>query len=247
VISGILGLSGASYRLRLEGFTLTDPSQGGDNAYRSVPLEFDRQSHEQMIERSRSFLEMIRSRRSVRHFTDEPIAREALMNCVEAAGQAPSGANKQPWTFVVVTDPETKTKIREGAEEEEREHYGGRASERWLLDLEPLGTDDKKPFLEIAPALIAIFAQRHGATTDDQHYYVNESVGIATGFLIAALHNAGLATLTHTPSPMKFLGKILGRPSNERAYLLLPVGYPAQDCRVPEISRKPLDEYMKDV
>lgn len=213
--------------------------------YRSVPLDFQRYPEGEMIERSRAFLDMLRRRRSIRHFTDESVADEVLRNCIEAAGQAPSGANKQPWTFVVITNPATKTLIREAAEKEEREHYHGRASERWLLDLEPLGTDENKPFIETVPALIAIFSQRYGATPEEQHYYVNESVGIAAGFLIAALHNAGLATLTHTPSPMKFLSAILDRPANERAYLLLPVGYPAADCRVPAIGRKPLDEYLK--
>ncbi len=215
--------------------------------YKSIPLVFDRYPEAEMIERSRSFLETIRTRRSVRHFSDEPIPDEVLRNCIDAAGQAPSGANKQPWTFVVVTDPTVKTKIREAAELEEREHYENRASERWLLDLEPLGTDEHKPFIETVPALIAVFAQRYGETPDRQHYYVSESVGIAAGFLIAALHHAGLATLTHTPSPMKFLSEILGRPKNERAFLLLPVGYPAPDCRVPDLSRKKLDEIIEEV
>jgi nitroreductase len=212
--------------------------------YRSVPLTFHRYSEDDMIARSQAFLEMMRERRSVRHFSSDPIPAGVLENCIEAAGQAPSGANKQPWTFVAVTDAAVKKRIREAAEKEEHEHYAGRASERWLLDLEPLGTDENKPFIETVPALVAVFAQRHGATPEDQHYYVSESVGIASGFLIAALHNAGLATLTHTPSPMKFLSQILDRPANERAYLLLPVGYPAPDCRVPDIARKSLDEYL---
>lgn len=212
--------------------------------YKSIPLDFQRHDEQEMVERSRSFLEELRTRRSVRHFSDEPVPEAVIHNCIEAAGQAPSGANKQPWTFVVVTDPELKRRIRVAAEKEEREHYNGRASERWLIDLEPLGTDENKPFLEIAPALIVVFAQRYGKTKDDQHYYVSESVGIASGFLLAALHHAGLATLTHTPSPMKFLGDILNRPENERAYLLIPVGYPDDGCRVPDIQRKQLDEYM---
>ena len=214
--------------------------------YRSIPLDFHRLSDDEMVSRSRSFLELMRSRRSVRHFSADPVPREALLNCIQTAAQAPSGANKQPWSFVLVTDPEVKTRIREAAEREERDHYGGRASERWLLDLEPLGTDENKQFIETVPALIAIFAQRFGTTPDDQHYYVNESVGIATGFLLAALHNAGFATLTHTPSPMKFLTEILQRPYNERAYLLMPVGLPAKECRVPDIERKPLEEYFEE-
>jgi len=212
--------------------------------YKSVPLEFQRYDDDTMVQRSREFLDTIRTRRSVRYFSDAPVPRDALLNCIDAAAQAPSGANKQPWTFVVVTDAATKTRIREAAEKEEREHYHGRAPERWLMDLEPLGTDENKPFLETAPALIVVFAQRHGATPEEQHYYVNESVGIATGILLAALHNAGFATLTHTPSPMKFLGEILGRPANERAYLLVPVGMPAEDCRVPDIGRKSRDGYL---
>jgi nitroreductase len=215
--------------------------------YRSIPLEFQRREPDEMIERSRSFLELMRTRRSVRHFSPDPVPLEALLNCIETAAQAPSGANKQPWTFVLVTDPEVKRRIRAAAETEEREHYGGRAPERWLLDLEPLGTDENKPFIETVPALIAVFAQRHGATPEEQHYYVSESVGIATGLLLAALHNAGFATLTHTPSPMKFLSEILGRPANERAYMLIPVGFPADDCRVPDIRRKPRDRFIEEV
>jgi iodotyrosine deiodinase len=212
--------------------------------YRPKPLHFVKRTPEEIKERSREFLEEMRSRRSVRHFSTEPVPREALRNCIETAAQAPSGANKQPWTFVLVTDPDTRTKIKEAAEKEERELYGGRAPESWLRDLEALGTDEHKPFLEIAPALIVVFAQKHGDTPDEQHYYVNESVGIAVGFLLAALHHAGVASLTHTPSPMKFLSEILGRPANERPYLLIPVGYPAEGCQVPDIERKPLNEVL---
>jgi nitroreductase len=219
----------------------------GEPAFQSIPLEFTRRPAAEMEARARAFLADVRRRRSVRHFAPDPVPRQALLDCIEAAGQAPSGANKQPWTFVLVTDPEVKRRIRAAAEKEERAHYGGRASERWLSDLEPLGTDENKPFLETAPALIVVFAQRHGATPEEQHYYVGESVGIATGFLIAALHHAGFATLTHTPSPMKFLSEILGRPSNERAYLLIPVGLPAPGCRVPDIARKRLCEYLVEV
>lgn len=212
--------------------------------FKSKPLDFTHRSHQEMIERADEFLHDVRSRRSVRHFSAAPVPRAALLKCVEAAGQAPSGANKQPWTFALVTDPATKKKIRLAAEEEERAHYGGRAPESWLMDLEPLGTNWEKQFLETAPALIVVFAQKHGKTPEDQHYYVSESVGIATGFLLAALHHAGLASLTHTPGPMKFLAEILGRPANERPYLLVPVGYPAGDCRVPDIGRKKLEDYL---
>jgi len=208
------------------------------------PLDFERLSEDDQRARAARFLETMRTRRSVREFSGEPVPIEAIEACIEAASQAPSGANKQPWTFVLVTDPETKRKIRVAAEEEEAAFYGGRAPERWLTDLEPFGTGPDKPFLETAPALLAIFAQRHGATPQDRHYYVSESVGIATGFLIAALHHAGFATLTHTPSPMKFLAEILGRPDNERAYLLLPVGYPAKDAEVPDIARKSLEQVL---
>lgn len=226
---------------------MSNNSAGGGPAFKSIPLEFVLRSGKEMEARAREFLEEARGRRSVRHFSPDPIPRRALLDCIEAAAQAPSGANKQPWTFVVVTDPGVKRRIREAAEAEEREHYGGRASERWLADLEPLGTDEEKPFLEIAPALIVVFAQRHGASPQDLHYYVNESVGIASGMLIAALHHAGFATLTHTPSPMKFLSTILERPSNERPFLLIPVGLPAADCRVPDIRRKRPAEYIVEV
>lgn len=215
--------------------------------FRTRPLEFNRLSPEQMRERAAQFLQAVASRRSVRHYSSEPVPREAILDCIQAAGQAPSGANKQPWTFVLVTNASLKQRIREAAEAEEREHYGGRAPERWLADLEPLGTDADKPFLTIAPALIVVFAQRHGLRPDDQHYYVSESVGIAVGFLLAALHSAGFATLTHTPSPMKFLNEVLARPQNERAYLLIPVGYPADGCRVPDIGRKSLHEYLVEM
>lgn len=226
---------------------MTQDSSGRRPAFKSVPLAFARHTPAEMEARARAFLDGVRTRRSVRHFAPDAVPRRALLDCIEAAAQAPSGANKQPWTFVLVTDPEVKRRIREAAEEEERAHYGGRASERWLADLEPLGTDESKPFLETAPALIVVFAQRHGRTPAEQHYYVSESVGIATGFLIAALHHAGFATLTHTPSPMKFLAEILERPANERAYLLIPVGLPAEGCRVPDIARKRREDYLIEV
>jgi iodotyrosine deiodinase len=209
----------------------------------TVPLSFERLEEREMRARADAFFETVRRRRSVRHFSNEPIPLDVVERCIEAAAQAPSGANKQPWTFVLVTDPDTKRRIREAAEEEERGFYGGRAPQAWLDDLAHLGTDAHKPFLEDAPALVVVFLQR----TDDaggRHYYVHESVGLATGFLLAALAHAGLATLTHTPSPMGFLAEILGRPEHERPFLLLPVGYPVPDCRVPDIRRKPTNEVL---
>lgn len=199
---------------------------------------------EEMQARALAFRDQLARRRTVRHYSDRPIPEGVLEACIGAAGSAPSGANIQPWHFVVVQDGDTKRKIREAAEAEERAFYEHRAPDEWLEALAPLGTDENKPFLETAPALIAIFGQRYGVAPDGnrrKHYYVDESVGIATGMLIAALHDAGLATLTHTPSPMKFLGEILERPENERAFLLLVVGYPAADAEVPDIDRKPLE------
>ena len=209
----------------------------------SQKLNFKRQSADESVESADRFLNTIRTRRSVRAFSADPVPVEAIESCIEAAGQAPSGAHKQPWTFVLVTDPATKTKIREAAEEEERAFYGGRAPDGWLEDLAQFGTGPEKPFLEHAPALIVVFAQRSGSE-GERHYYVNESVGIATGFLLAALHQAGFVTLTHTPSPMKFLGEVLERPTNERAFILIPVGYPTPDAEVPAITRKSLDDYL---
>jgi nitroreductase len=179
----------------------------------------------------------------VRHFSSEPVGDEILDLCIRAAGSAPSGAHRQPWTFVVVRDPGVKRRIREAAEAEERETYAHRLTDEWRAALEPLGTDWRKPFLETAPALIVVFRQTYGVEESRRrtNYYTQESVGIATGFLIAALHQAGLATLTHTPSPMGFLAEICGRPENEKAYVLLPVGYPEPGCRVPDLARKPLD------
>jgi nitroreductase len=214
-----------------------------DEAIATVALEHPRLSESQMRERAEAFLCCMRTRRSVRHFSDEPIPIDVVERCIEAAALAPSGANKQPWTFVLVTDPALKRRIRLAAEEEERAFYAGRAPERWLRELEPLGTGPDKPFLEHAPALVAVFAQRHAAS-EERNYYVSESVGIAVGFLIAALHHAGLATLTHTPSPMRFLREILGRPKGEQAYVLLPVGQPIAGCRVPAITKKRLDEVL---
>ena len=196
---------------------------------------------------SREFFERMNSRRSVRMFSDRDVPREVIENLIRAAGTAPSGANKQPWRFIAVRDPVIKKEIRLAAEEEEREFYQGRANPDWLRDLQAIGTDEHKPFLEIAPWLIAVFKlvrDDQMQNESDQVYYVNESVGIAVGLLLAAAHHAGLATLTHTPSPMKFLATILRRPPYERPYLLIPVGYPAPDCVVPDLDRKPLDQIM---
>lgn len=195
------------------------------------------------LDASRSFLEVMSHRRSVRAFSDRPVPREVIENLIAVAGTAPSGANKQPWRFVAVDDPDVKREIRVAAEAEEREFYAHRASRRWLDDLYALGTDEHKSFLETAPWLVAIFKLMH---TDEggQVYYVDESVGIAAGVFITAVHLAGLVTLTHTPSPMKFLARILNRPAHERPFLLLPVGYPAPGCSVPDIARKSLGEIM---
>lgn len=194
-------------------------------------------------EAARRFYETMRLRRSVREFSDRPVSAETVEWIVRAAGCAPSGANKQPWRFVAVSDPALKRRIREAAEAEEREFYGRRAGEAWLRDLEPFETNPEKPFLEVAPWLIVVFKLMK---TDEGGgvYYVNESVGLAVGMLLAAVHHAGLAALTHTPSPMKFLAEILGRPAHERPYLLIPVGYPAEGCTVPDIQRKALDEIL---
>ncbi|MEQ8816850.1 MAG: nitroreductase family protein [Thalassobaculum sp.] len=202
-------------------------------------------SEDEMVARAAGFADDLRRRRTVRDYVARDVPREVLEHCLRAAGSAPSGANMQPWHFAVITDPAVKRRIRVAAEQEEREFYRERAPQEWLEALAPLGTDEHKPFLEDA-TLIAVFAQRFGELPDGRrvkHYYVAESVGIATGFLIAALHNAGLATLTHTPSPMGFLNEICRRPDNEKPYLLLVTGFPAPDCRVPEFGgrRRPLD------
>ena len=210
-----------------------------------VPLEFCRRSEAEMRERARAFYDDLKRRRSVREFSSEPVPREVIEDALRAAGTAPNGANLQPWHFVVVTDPVLKSKIRVAAEAEEREFYASKAPQEWLDALAPLGTDEHKPFLETAPYLIAVFSQSYGMTPNGKkvkHYYATESVGIATGFLIAALHHAGLAALTHTPSPMGFLNELLNRPSNERPFLLLVVGYPAADASVPTITKKELGE-----
>ena len=207
--------------------------------YREYPVE-------EMRERVERFYTEIARRRTVRDFSDRPVPRDIIETALEAAGTAPSGANLQPWHFVVVGAAEMKKKIRAAAEAEEREFYEHRASPEWLAALEPLGTDSSKPFLETAPYLIAVFLQKYAHLEDGRkvkHYYPTESTGLATGILITALHQAGLVTLTHTPSPMRFLNEILGRPVSERPFLLLVVGYPADDARVPDIERKNLEDF----
>ncbi len=200
---------------------------------------------EEMRSRAAEYYAGIDRRRTVRDFSTRPVPREVIENCLRAAGTAPSGANMQPWHFAAVSDPTLKQLIRMAAETEEKEFYQNRAPAEWLAALAALGTDSNKPFLETAPWLIAIFSQPHHVNVEGgrvKHYYVTESVGIATGLLVAALHHAGLATLTHTPSPMGFLNSLLGRPSHEKPFLLLVVGFPAVDARVPDIGRKPLSE-----
>ncbi|WP_444908583.1 nitroreductase family protein [Microbulbifer sp. TRSA005] len=209
------------------------------------PLDFTCLGDDEMRRRAGDFFRLMRRRRSVRDFSVKPVPREVIEDAVRAAGSAPSGANMQPWHFVVVENAEVKRRIRLAAEEEEREFYQRRASEEWLNALEPLGTDAHKPFLETAPYLIAIFLKKFSSAENGErlkNYYTAESVGIATGILIAALHNAGVATLTHTPSPMKFLNEILGRPVQEKPYMILVAGLPAEGAQVPAIGRKPLDE-----
>jgi nitroreductase len=210
-----------------------------------IPLDFKKLDEESMKQESRDFYRFMSRRRTVRDFSDQDVPQAVLQNALLAAGTAPSGANMQPWHFVVVQDPEAKRRIREAAEIEERKLYDHRASDEWLQAIAPLGTDANKPFLEKAPALIAIFLKKFSVDKSGikhKNYYTAESVGIATGVLITALHRAGPTTLTHTPSPMKFLSKILKRPDNERPFLLLVCGYPANDAVVPDIKRKTLDE-----
>ncbi|HYI12733.1 MAG TPA: nitroreductase family protein [Thermoanaerobaculia bacterium] len=217
------------------------------STYPTIPYARERMPEGEMIAAGRAFRDTLRLRRTVREFSADPVPEEVIELAIEAAASAPSGANLQPWRFVVVCDPEVKREIRIAAEKEERENYNGRMPEEWLRALAPLQTDWHKEFLEIAPVLIVVFKEDYGIDAVGRHvthYYVNESVGIACGFLLAALNAAGLATLTHTPSPMGFLREILGRPKNEKPYLLVPVGYPAEGCRVPDISKKGLDEVL---
>jgi nitroreductase len=209
-----------------------------------IQLKFDNAAIETLKVRSEEFYLSMNKRRSVREFSSKPIPKEIIENIVKTAATAPSGAHKQPWTFCVISNPDLKKKIREAAEKEEYESYQNRMSDQWLKDLEPIGTDWKKPFLETVPYIVVVFKKIYDEEEGQKktNYYVNESVGIACGFLISAIHQAGLATLTHTPSPMNFLSEILERPKNERPFLLLPVGYPAEETYVPKLDRKGLNE-----
>jgi iodotyrosine deiodinase len=208
-----------------------------------IPLSAPRLAAPEMIRAVETFAERMTARRSVREFAPDPVPDQVIDSAVLAAASAPSGANIQPWRFVVVTDPERKRRLREAAEAEERDFYSRRASPEWLDAIAPIGTDWQKPFLEVAPAVIVVFEVHQGPTTP-RPYYVKESVGIAVGLLLAALQHAGLATLTHTPSPMRFLNEVCERPPEERPYLVIPVGYPAKDALVPDLTRKPLSEVM---
>jgi iodotyrosine deiodinase len=215
--------------------------------YRPVVLRWERLDADEALERSRAFLERMRARRSVRFFSSEPVPYELIRNAIEVAGTAPSGANQQPWTFVVVSDPEVKHAIREAAEAEERAFYERRAPPEYKGAVKPIGTDAVKPHITDAPYLIVVFERAYRLDADGtkgKHYFVKESVGIAVGFLLTALHASGLYALTHSPSPMGFLSEILDRPPNERPFILIPVGYPAEDSPVPDIERKPLDEIL---
>ena len=217
--------------------------------YRPVPFRYDRPTEAAALERSRDFLGLLRARRSIRRFSSEPVPWELIENAIRSAGTAPSGAHQQPWTFVVVSDPETKRRLREGAEAEEREFYDHRATPEWKEAIRPIGTDWVKTHITDAPYVIVVFEQawRPENGRKVKHYYVRESVGIAVGFLLASLQAAGLCALTHTPSPMRFLAEILDRPENERPFILIPVGYPAADANVPDLERKPLDDIMVPV
>jgi nitroreductase len=215
--------------------------------YPFVNYTYESVSETDMLKNTHDLMQQMLKRRSIREFSDRPVPKELMEDIIRIAASAPSGANRQPWTFCIVSSPQIKKAIREAAEKEEYESYHNRMSEEWLTDLAPLGTDWEKPFLEVAPYLIVIFKRIYELEENGHkhnNYYVNESVGIASGFLIAAIHQAGLVTLTHTPSPMNFLGSILERPANEKPFLLLPVGYPAENVQVPAIQKKPLEEVM---
>lgn len=220
-------------------------ADAGTGEHPFVPLEFTRIPLEESLARARDFHEEMNRRRTTRDFSTEPVPRELIERAILTAGTAPSGAHMQPWTFVAVSDPELKRRIRTEAEREEHEFYHGKAPQEWLDALRPLGTDERKPHLTDAPWVVVLFRKSFGVRKDGTrmtYYYTQESCGIAAGLFIAAVHRMGLVTLTHTPSPMAFLGELLERPANEKAMLVLPVGYPAADARVPDIRRKPLDE-----
>jgi iodotyrosine deiodinase len=221
-------------------------STSGAAQARLIPYRRPRLAAATALERASEFRAEMASRRSVRMFSADPVPKEMIEHAIMTAASAPSGAHQQPWTFVVVSDPEVKHRIRIAAEAEERRNYeGGRMSPEWLAALAPLGTDWHKPFLQVAPWIVVLFEEVHGWFPDGsvrKHYYARESVGIACGLFIAAIHRMGLATLTHTPAPMGFLSRVLGRPRNERPFVLLPVGYPAEDCVVPDLTRKSLDD-----
>ncbi len=217
---------------------------------RFVPYRPERLSLRKVETRSAAFYESMDGRRSVRQFAPDPVPREVMENIIRTASTAPSGAHRQPWTFALVGDPETKHAIRVAAEEEEKKNYeGGRLPDDWREALEPLGVDSNKAYLDVVPWIVALFEQRYGIAPDGstfKNYYVKESVGMAAGLFVAAVHNAGLATLTHTPSPMAFLTRLLGRPGNERPFAIFPVGFPAADCEVPDLTRKPLHQVMSE-
>lgn len=230
---------------------MTETRSQGISPYPFIPYQRPPMSSTEQFASSRQYLEMMRKRRTIREYSEKPVPFELIENAIRAASLAPSGANQQPWTFVVVSNPEVKRQIREAAEAEEKESYEHRMSQEWLDALAPLGTDYHKPHIQQAPYIIVVFAQIYGLENlpdgterKIKHYYVQESVGIAVGMLLSALNFAGLATLTHTPNPMGFLGKLLHRPANERAFVLIPVGYPAEDAMVPDISKKPLEQVM---
>ena len=216
-----------------------------------IPYSLGRLDPQTQVERGEAFFEEMNQRRSVRQFSDQPVPKDLIDLAIRTASTAPSGAHRQPWTFVVTRDPKVKRQIRVAAEEEERINYeGGRLPEHWREALEPLGTDWHKEYLETVPWIVVLFEQRYGLTEDGEklhHFYVKESCGIAAGLFIAALHNMGLVTLTHTPSPMAFLTKLLGRPENERPFCMFPIGYPTEDCEVPDLQRKSLDEVTVEV
>jgi len=229
---------------------VADSPELTDRQYRPIRLEFAALSPDEAQVRSEEFLGLMQRRRSVRHFSPEPVPPELIVNALRVAASAPSGANRQPWRFVVVSGPDVKARIRDAAEREEKLLYRQRASQDYLEAIEPIGTDWIKPHLTAAPVLIVVFEQawsRDNAGEKRKNYYVRESVGIAVGFLLVALHNAGLATLTHAPSPMGFLNEILGRPENERPFLVVPVGYPATDATVPRLEKKSLDDVAEFV